>query len=128
MSARSGTGHRVLTVRRPLVRTSRDAGRLLRVMRKYLVRRVLWLGALLVVLCMVQVWLRLQVMHVGYDLSAARQMQLRLVHEQRELEVELATLRDPHRIGELARRRLGMTEPRSGQVVVLPAPPSDRSR
>ena len=120
MSARSGTGHRVLTVRRPLVRTSRDAGRLLRVMRKYLVRRVLWLGALLVVLCMVQVWLRLQVMHFGYDLSAARQMQLRLVHEQRELEVELAMLRDPGRITELARRRLGMSEPRRGQVVVLP--------
>ena len=89
---------------------------------------MLFRSALLVVLCMVQVWLRLQVMHFGYDLSAARQMQLRLVHEQRELEVELATLRDPHRIGELAHRRLGMTEPRTGQVVVLPSPASDGSR
>jgi cell division protein FtsL len=89
-------------------------------MRGYLVRRVLVVGGILVVLCMMQVWLRLQVMHVGYDLSAAREMQLRLEHEQHELEVELATLRDPRRIGDLARRRLGMTEARSGQVVVLP--------
>ena len=89
-------------------------------MRGYLVHRVLALGVLLVALCMVQVWLRLQVMHVGYDLSAARQMVLRLAHEQRELEVEIATLRSPGRIGELARRRLGMTEPREGQVIALP--------
>lgn len=120
MSARAGAGARVLTVRRPLVRPSGDGGRLLRVVRGYLVRRVLVLGVVLIVLCMAQVWLRLQVMHVGYELSAAQDIQLRLVHEQRELEVELATLRDPRRIGELARRRLGMTDARSGQVVVLP--------
>jgi cell division protein FtsL len=120
MSSRAATGQRVLTVRRPLVRPAGDTARLLRVVRGYLVRRVLVLGVLLVVLCVAQVWLRLQVMHVGYELSAAREMQLRLVHEQHELEVELATLRDPHRIDELARRRLGMTDARPGQVVVLP--------
>ena len=120
MSARNGAAQRVLTVRRPLVRPAGDARRLLRVVRGYLVRRVLVLGGVLVLLCLVQVWLRLQVTHLGYDLSAARQMQLRLTHEQRELEVELATLRDPRRIGDLARRRLGMVDPRPGQVVVLP--------
>ena len=111
---------RVLTVRRPLVRPTADRGRLLRVMRGWLVRRALVLGGVLVVLCLLDVWLRLQVMHVGYELSAARQMQLRLEHEERELEVELATLRDPGRLGELARHRLGMVDPVKGQVVVLP--------
>lgn len=121
MSARSATSQRVLTVRRPLVRPTADAHhRLLHAMRGYFVRRVLIVGGVLLALCIVQVWLRLQVMHVGYALSAAREMQLRLVHEQHELEVELATLRDPRRIGELARKRLGMTDARSGQVVVLP--------
>jgi len=110
---------RVLTVRRPLVRPTSNPHRLLRVMRGWLVRRVLVLGAVLVVLGMLQVGLRLQVMHLGYDLSAARKMQLRLEHEQRELEVELATLKDPGRLGEVARRRLGMTEPGKGQVVIL---------
>jgi cell division protein FtsL len=111
---------RVLTVRRPLV-PPRDGGhRLLRVVRGWLVRRVLVLGGVLVFLCMLQVWLRLQVMHVGYDLSAARKVQLRLEHEQRELELELATLRDPGRLDAVARRRLGLTDPAKGQVIVLP--------
>jgi cell division protein FtsL len=115
----SPPGPRVLAVRRPLVRTPANPRRLLRVVRGWFVRRVLVLGTVLVVLCMVQVWLRLQVVHLGYELSAARKMQLRLEHEQRELEVELATLRDPGRLGEVARRRLGMTEPARGQVVIL---------
>jgi cell division protein FtsL len=88
-------------------------------MRAWLVRRVLVLGAVLVVLGMLQVWLRLQVVHLGYELSAARKMQLRLEHEQRQLEVELATLRDPRRLGEVARRRLGLTDAAKGQVVIL---------
>jgi len=95
--------------------------------RGYLVRRMLLAGALLVALCLLQVWVRLQVMDLGYELSAARQMQLRLTHERRELEVELATLRSPGRIAEFARERLGMEEPRGGQVIMLtPAEPRDR--
>jgi cell division protein FtsL len=101
------------------VRPPGNPRRLLRTVRGWLVRRALVLGAALVFLSMLQVWLRLQVMHLGYELSAARKMQLRLEHEQQELEVELATLRDPARLGEVARRRLGMTEPGKGQVVIL---------
>jgi cell division protein FtsL len=85
-----------------------------------LVRRVITLGIMLVVLGLVHVALGLRVVQLGYDLSLARQMQLRLEHEQRELELELATRRDPARIAEAARRRLGMAEPRKGQVVYLP--------
>jgi cell division protein FtsL len=92
---------------------------LARVMRRLLVRRLLGLGGLLMIACMAHVWLRLQVIRLGYDLSAARAMQLRLEHERRELEIELATLRDPARI-ERAARRLGMTVPRAGQVTLLP--------
>ena len=115
----AGPAARVLTVRRPLVRPTGGRHRLLRVVRTWQVRRLLVLGLGLVVLCMVQVWLRLQVMHMGYELSAARKMELRLEHEQRELEVEAATLRDPARLGDVARRRLGMTEPSKGQMVTL---------
>jgi cell division protein FtsL len=92
---------------------------LARVMRRLLVRRLLALGAILVLACIAHVWLRLQVIRLGYDLSAARAMQLRLEHERRELEIELAMLRDPARIERTA-RRLGMTVPRAGQVTLLP--------
>jgi len=118
MSVASGDARR-LTVRRTLVRSSAE-GTLLRAMRVWLVRRVLFLGAVLVVLCLFQVWIGLQIDHLGYDLSLARQMELRLEHEQRELEVELATLRDPHRIAEVARRQLGLAEAKKGQIVYLP--------
>ena len=119
MSRSAGAAARVLTVRRPLALPAAHPARLLRAMRGWLVRRALGLGAVLVGLCLLQVWLRLQVTHLGYQLSAARDMQLRLEHEQRELEVELATLHDPGRLGDLARRRLGMQEPGKGQVVIL---------
>jgi cell division protein FtsL len=110
---------RVLTVRRPLVRPHDDSRRLVRAIRSSAVRRLFVLGFVLVLLCLVKVWVRLQVVNVGYELSAARQMQQRLEHERQELEVEFATLRDPRRIEEIARRRLGLTEPRPGQVQEL---------
>jgi cell division protein FtsL len=114
----SAPASRVLTVRRPLVR-GRE-GRVLHVVRGWLVRRALGLGVVLVALCVARVWLTHQVRAVAYDLSEARRIQLRLEHEQRELEIELATLRDPRRLGAEARRRLGLVEPTRGQVVVLP--------
>ena len=119
MSVASGDVRR-LTVRRSLVGRSGENRTLLRVMRVWLVRRVLFLGALLIVICLLQVCVGLQIDHLGYDLSLARQMELRLEHEQRELEVALATLRDPHRIAEVARRQLGLSEARKGQIVYLP--------
>jgi cell division protein FtsL len=110
---------RPLKVRARPKTVSSDAGRVLRLVRGRLNRHAVVLGAVLVVLMLAKVWLRLQVASLGYELSAARQMQLRLQQEQRELEVELATLRSPGRIGEMARHRLGMTEPKKGQVVVV---------
>jgi cell division protein FtsL len=92
---------------------------LARVVRRVWVRRLMALGGVLVLASILHVWLRLQVIRLGYELSAARTMQLRLEHERRELEIELATLRDPARIAQGA-RRLGMTAPRAGQVTILP--------
>ena len=88
-------------------------------MRRWLVRRTITLGLVLVALCMVQVWLRLQVVDIGYQLSAARQMQERLEQQRRELEVELAMLRDRGHLATLTQKRLGMHEPEKGQVVEL---------
>jgi cell division protein FtsL len=111
---------RVLAVRRPLVRPTGDPRRLLRIMRSRLVRRMLLLGAVLIALCMTQVWLQLQVVRIGYELQAARQMAQRLDQEHRELQAELAMLRDPAQLAEVARTRLGLVDPQRGQVVPLP--------
>ena len=110
---------RTLNVRRPLVAPEMDRRRLLQAMRRWLVRRTILLGLVLVGLCIAQVWVRLQVTDVGYQLSAARQMEQRLEQQRRELEVELAMLRDRSHLGELAQKRLGLREPDKGQVVEL---------
>jgi cell division protein FtsB len=103
-----------LSVRRPLVRPAADPRRLVRVMRSRIARRITVLGAMLVLL-----WLRLQVVDVGYQLSAARKLSQRLDHENRQLRAELATLQDAAALADTARGKLGLVEPQKGQVIEL---------
>ena len=78
------------------------------------------LGFCLFILGLVHVWLRLQVVHMGYVLSTTTKLQGRLEQENRELKVELASLTSPDRLEAMARRRLGLMPPKKGQVIVLP--------
>jgi cell division protein FtsL len=79
------------------------------------------LGAIVVVaVALLLVWVRLQAVHTGYQLSAARHLTHRLEQEQRELELEHATLTSPRRLETLARERLGMGPPTPGQIVSVP--------
>ena len=72
---------------------------------------------LIMILCCLLVWVRLQVVRTGYQLSTARRVEQRLGHEERELAIELATLTSPRQLERLARSRLGMQPPESGQVI-----------
>ncbi len=78
------------------------------------------LGLGLIGVVLVHVWLRLQVVRMGYVLSTTSKLQARLEQENRELKVELATLTSPDRLETLARKRLGLVTPEKGQVIVLP--------
>jgi len=80
----------------------------------------LLLGLCLVGLSLLHVWLRLQVVHLGYVLSTTSKLHNQLEQENRELKVELATLTSPERLEAVARTRLGLVEPEKGQVVLLP--------
>jgi cell division protein FtsL len=94
-----------------------------RVSRKQLWRHnlgVALLGLALVGVVLSHVWLRLQVVHMGYVLSTTSKLQNQLEQEQRELKVELATLTSPDRLEAMARKRLGLAAPEKGQVIVLP--------
>ena len=110
---------RMLSVRRPLVRPAADPRTLIRVVRSRIARRIAALGMVLVVLCLAQVWLRLQVVDVGYELSAARKLLQRLDHEERALRAELAILQDAAALADAARAKAGLVEPRPGQVVEI---------
>jgi cell division protein FtsL len=79
------------------------------------------LGPLVVVaVALLLVWVRLQVVNAGYELSTARRLAHRLEQEQRELEIEVATLTSPRRLEQVARQRLGMGPPAPGQIVSVP--------
>ena len=80
----------------------------------------IFLMACLVSLALAHVWLRLQVVHLGYVLSTTSKLQGQLEQENRELRLELATLTSPDRLEALARSRLGLREPEKGQVIILP--------
>ena len=87
-------------------------------------RRYVVFGALLIFLLigivLIHVWLRLQVVRLGYVLSTTSKLQTRLEQENRELKLELAKMTSPDRLEALARQRLGLVTPEKGQVVVLP--------
>ena len=83
--------------------------------------RAIALGAVMVVgIALLLVWVRLQTVRTGYELSAARRLEHRLQQEQRELELEIATLTSPRRLERIARERLGMGPPTAGQIVSVP--------
>ena len=98
----------------PRQRVERSGGK----RRRLVVGALLGLGLIGTVLF--HVWVRLQVVRMGYVLSTTSKLQTRLEQENRELKVELATMTSPDRLEALARQRLGLVQPEKGQVVVLP--------
>lgn len=78
------------------------------------------LSLALVGVALLHVWLRLQVVQMGYVLSTTSKLQNQLEQENRELKVEFATLTSPDRLEAMSRRRLGLRPPEKGQVIVLP--------
>ena len=86
-------------------------------------RRIFVLGLFAIALigvALMQVWLRLQVVQMGYALSTMSKLHGRLEQENRELKIELATMTSPDRLGKVARNRLGLVPPEKGQIIVLP--------
>lgn len=88
--------------------------------RRRLARHLALAAGAILTLALLLVWVRLQVVHTGYQLSAARRLEHRLQQEQRELALELATLTSLRRLDRLARERLGMRPPTRGEVVGSP--------
>lgn len=62
------------------------------------------------------VWVRLQVVRLGYQISRETDREKRLQQVHRKLQVERALLRSPERLERLARERLGLTMPDPGII------------
>lgn len=70
----------------------------------------------LFVFVMLYAWQHFSAIEYGYKIEAARTQRDTLAESNRELRLELASLRDPERIDALA-RRMGLETPQVGQVV-----------
>ena len=62
---------------------------------------------------------KLTIVEIGYQLSRATREHKNLLAEQRKLQVEMATLRSPRRIREIATERFGMNKPADEQIVPI---------
>ncbi len=67
------------------------------------------------------VWVRLQVVRLGYQISQETDREKRLQQVHRKLQVERALLRSPERLERLARERLNLTMPDPGTIQRLKA-------
>lgn len=71
-------------------------------------------------LALVQVWARLQVVAVGYQLSNTRELIHSLEGERQALEMQWSALTAPNHLAGEAEKRLGMIAPQPEQVVRMP--------
>jgi len=65
-------------------------------------------------------WCRVQCVQTGYEIAEQTQRNQRLTAMQNQLRIELAHLKNPKRIADIARRQLGLTMPSAGQTIVMP--------
>lgn len=68
---------------------------------------------------LVYVWSRIQVIQTGYSISSVMKHGRTLAEENKRLRLEIAGLKSYARIERIATEELGMSKPRSDQVVVI---------
>ena len=71
-------------------------------------------------LILAHIWIRLRVVSVGYALSNTRQLVHTLDEGQQELKVEWEAIIAPGRLTQSAGKRVGLSLPRSEQIIILP--------
>ncbi len=80
---------------------------------------LLSLGGVVFAAFLMLAWQHFQCVHFGYQIQQLKSQQSALVEMNRELRLEQASLADPQRIDQLARKRLGLAPPAPQQIVRL---------
>ena len=90
-----------------------------RVSSKQLYGLVALSTALLLLGILLYLWPQMRIVELGYQQDALRLQQVQALQRQKELQVELASLRRLDRIEQLAMQQLGMKPPQLSQVIYL---------
>jgi cell division protein FtsB len=65
-------------------------------------------------------WCRVQCVRVGYEITKETNNNQRIIALQNNLTIELARLKSPERLAEIASRKLNLTRPTPKQVIIIP--------
>ena len=84
--------------------------------------RLIGLGALLAAAALVYAWQHFQFLQLRYRVESLKAERSQSSELNQQLKLEIAGLRAPSRIDEIARRQLRLTVPVSGQVAPLEGP------
>jgi len=76
--------------------------------------------AALVFLSLLFVWSRIEVVKLGYEISYANKVYQNFNKENQRLKVEVASLKSPSRIEEIAKNKLGLIHPTNEQIIIIP--------
>ncbi len=74
---------------------------------------------LVIVGCLFFVWSRIQVIQLGYEISKALKQGKALEETQKQLRIEIATLKSYSRVERIAREELKMSKPKPDQVIII---------
>lgn len=65
-------------------------------------------------------WCRVQCIRIGYEITKETQRHEQMVRLQKNLKIELARLKSPNRIAQIATQQLGLVMPTPEHMVVIP--------
>lgn len=65
-------------------------------------------------------WCRVQCVRIGYEITKEINNNQRIITLQNKLKIELARLKSPERLAEIASRKLNLTRPTPKQIIIIP--------
>ena len=71
------------------------------------------------VLCLLYVWMQIDLLRVGYDIERLEKKKAVLERQHESLRYQWSQLTSPQRIAKEATKKLGLQIPKSGQIVMV---------
>ena len=75
--------------------------------------------AILGVVCLLYVWMRIDLLRVGYDIDRLEKRKAELERQHESLQFRFSQLTSPSRIAKEATQKLGLRIPKPGQIVMV---------
>ena len=88
------------------------------VQNKFVKRLIVWVF-FVTAMALFYVWIRVQVLHEGYMIEQLRQDVLELSKTAGSIEADIAKLKSPSRLEDIAKKQLNMSAPTAEQIVLV---------